>query len=262
MDGESFLKQVANGTLDKERARAVARELEKTGKKIPFGYLDSMVKSMVINLNKGEHPQTIALILACLKPGAAARILSGLPEEIQPQVAMRVVQMEQVPKEVIQELDHSLHKEVRGLGESGNSEVEGTTVLADILNEIDKSAEEHIMSSIEEQDEEMAEEIRQLMFVFEDLLNVDDRGFREILKQVDKQELSVGLRTASEELKEKIFSNMSERAKEMLREDMEVMGPVRLSEVEEAQQKILRVARQLEADGKISLGMGKEDTLV
>ena len=262
VESESFLKQVAGGALDKERARAVAKELEKTGKNVPFGYLDGMDKNMVVNLIKEEHPQTIALILACLKPGAAAGILSGLPEEIRPQVAMRIVRMEQVPEEVIQELDHSLHKEVRCIGDSGTSEVEGTTVLADILNEIDKSTEEHIMSSIEEQDEEMAEEIRQLMFVFEDLLKVDDRGFREILKQVDKQELSVGLRTASEELKEKIFSNMSERAKEMLREDMEVMGPVRLSEVEEAQQKILRVARQLEADGKISLGMGKEDTLV
>ena len=262
VEGESFLKQVADGALDKERARAVARELEKSGRNVPFGYLDGLDKNMVVNLIKGEHPQTIALILACLKPGAAARILSGLPEEIRPQVAMRIVRMEQVPKEVIEELDHSLHNEVRCLGDSGSNEVEGTTVLADILNEIDKNAEEYIMSSIEEQDEEMAEEIKQLMFVFEDLLNVDDRGFREILKQVDKQELSVGLRTASEELKEKIFSNMSERAKEMLREDMEVMGPLRLSEVEEAQQKILRVARQLESDGKISLGMGKDDTLV
>jgi flagellar motor switch protein FliG len=262
VEGESFLKQVADGALGKERARAVARELEKTGKNVPFGYLDGMDKHMVVNLIKGEHPQTIALILACLKPGAAAEILSDLPEEIRPYVAMRIVRMERVPKEVIQELDHTLHKEVRGLGESGTSEVDGTTVLADILNEIDKSAEEHIMSSIEEQDEEMAEKIRQLMFIFEDLLRVDDRGFREILKNVDKQELSVALRTASEELKEKVFGNMSERARDILREDMEVMGPVRLSEVEEAQQKILKVARQLESEKKISLGMGKEDTLV
>jgi len=231
-------------------------------KNIPFGYFDGMDNSIVVNLIKGEHPQTIALILASLQSGRAAEILSDLPEQIQADVAMRIVRMDQVPKEVIQEVDQVLHKEVGGLGDSGSREVDGTTALANILNEIDKSSEEQILSLIEEKDEQMAEEVRQLMFIFEDLLIVDDRGFREILKQVDKQELTVALRTASEELKEKFFSNMSERAVEMLREDMEIMGPVRISDVEEAQQKILRVARQLESEGKIILGGGREDVLV
>ena len=262
VEGQSFLKNVVDGSLGKERARVVYKELEKSKKNVPFGYFDSMDCNMAVNLIKGEHPQTIALILGSLRSHRAAEILSGLPEQIQADVAMRIVQMEQVPREVIQEVDQVLHKEVRGLGDSGSREVDGTTALANILNEIDKSSEEQILSLIEEQDEQMADEIRQLMFIFEDLLQVDDRGFREILKQVDKQELSVALRTASEELKEKIFSNMSERAVEMLREDMEIMGPVRISEVEEAQQKILRVARQLESEGKIILGKGKEDSLV
>ena len=262
VEGESFLKNVADGSLGKERARAVYKELEKSKKNIPFGYFDGMDNSIVVNLIKGEHPQTIALILASLQSGRAAEILSDLPEQIQADVAMRIVRMDQVPKEVIQEVDQVLHKEVGGLGDSGSREVDGTTALANILNEIDKSSEEQILSLIEEKDEQMAEEVRQLMFIFEDLLIVDDRGFREILKQVDKQELTVALRTASEELKEKFFSNMSERAMEMLQEDMEIMGPVRISDVEEAQQKILRVARQLESEGKIILGGGREDVLV
>lgn len=262
VEGDSFLKNVVDGSLGKEKARAVYKELEKSKKNVPFGYLEGIDSNIVVNLIKGEHPQTIALILATLTSDRAAEILSGLPEQIQGDVAMRIVKMEQVPKEIVQEVDQMLHKEVRGLGDSGSREVDGITALANILNEIDKSSEEQILSTIEEEDEEMAEEVRQLMFIFEDLIKVDDRGFREILKHVDKQELTLSLRTASEELKEKFFSNMSERAMEMLREDMEIMGPVRISEVEQAQQKILRAARQLEGEGKIVLGMGKEDTLV
>ena len=262
VEGESFLKNVADSSLGKEKARAVYKELEKGKKKVPFGYLEGIDYNIVVNLIKGEHPQTIALILASLKSGRAAEILSGLPEQIQADVAMRIVKMGQVPKEVIQEVDQLLQKEVRGLGDSGSGDVDGTTALANILNEIDRTSEEQIMSLIEEEDEQMAEEIRQLMFVFEDLIKVDDRGFREILKRVDKQELTLALRTASDELKEKFLSNMSERARQMLQEDMEIMGPVRISDVEEAQQKMLGAARQLESEGKVMLGMGKEDILV
>lgn len=262
VEGASFLENVAGGALGKERAKAVYKELGKTRKNLPFSYLDSIDNNIVVNIIKGEHPQTIALILASLKSERAAKILSDLPEKIQADVAMRIVQMDHVPNEVIQEVDQMLQKDVRGLGDSGSTEVGGTMVLANILNAIDMGSEEQILSSIEEQDEQMAEEVRRLMFVFEDLLKVDDRGFREILKHVDRQELTVALRTASEELKQKIFNNLSERAVTMLREDMEIMGPVRISHVEQAQQKILWVARQLESEGKLILGKVSEDTLV
>ncbi|NVL89803.1 MAG: flagellar motor switch protein FliG [Desulfobacterales bacterium] len=258
---ETFLRKV-EGSLGKDKARAVYRELEKNRQGDPFSYFESIDANLVVNIIKGEHPQTIALILAYLESNRAAAILSGLPEQIQADVAMRIVKMEQVPTEVIQEVDHVLQKEVRGLGDSGTRDVEGTTTLANILNEIDRTTEEQIMSRLEEDDEQVAEEIRQLMFVFEDLVKVDDRAFREILKHVDRADLAVGLRTASEGVKEKIFNNLSERAGDMLREDMEDMGPVRLSEVEEAQQKVLRVARQLEDEGKIVLWKGGEDVLV
>jgi flagellar motor switch protein FliG len=262
VEGESFLKNVVDGSLGKEKARAVYKELEKSRKNVPFGDLEGIDHRIVVNLIKGEHPQTIALILASLTSDRAAVVLSGLPEQIQADVAVRIVKMDVVPKEVIREVDQMLQKEVRGMGDAGSRDVDGTTALANILNEIDRSSEEQILSKIEEEDEQMADEVRQLMFIFEDLCKVDDRAFREILKHVDKQELTLALRTASEELKEKFFSNMSERAREMLQEDMEIMGPVRISDVEEAQQKILRAARQLESEGKLILGKGKEDTLV
>ncbi|MBW1739596.1 MAG: flagellar motor switch protein FliG [Deltaproteobacteria bacterium] len=262
VEGASFLKNVVEGALGKEQAKAIHRQLEKSGKDVPFGYFENMDKGMAVNIIKGEHPQTIALILAHLKPSIAAEILAGLPEQIQASVAMRIGQIEQVPREVVHEVDQALHKEVMGLGDSGGKEVEGVSALADILNEIERGTEEQILSWIEEQNADMAEQIRQLMFIFEDLTKVDDRGMREILKHVDRQQLAVALRTASEELKEKIFANLSERAGEMLREDMEVLGPLRISEVEEAQQKIIRIARQLEGEGKIILGKGKEDIFV
>ncbi|MCK4389067.1 MAG: flagellar motor switch protein FliG [Desulfobacterales bacterium] len=260
--GESFLKNVMDRALGKDKARAISKELEKSKTNVPFSYFDNISNNMIVNIIKGEHPQTIALILACLKPDTAAEILAELPEQIQADVAMRIVQMDRVPTEIIQEVDQVLQKEVMSLGDSGTREMNGLMTLANIFNEVDRNSEEQIMSRIEEENGEMAEEIRQLMFVFEDLIKVDDRGFREILKQVDKHDLAVALRTASDELKEKIFSNMSERARDMLREDTEVLGPLRLSEVEKAQQKILGVARQLESEGKLILGKGKEDVFV
>jgi flagellar motor switch protein FliG len=245
VEGPTFLKTIMKGSLAKDKANAIYKELEKNKKNVPFSYLEEIDTAALVGLIKGEYPQTIALILAHLRPARAAEVLNGLPKEVQGDV------------------DETLQKELAGRGDSASTRaIGGVSALADILNEVDRETEESVLSAIEEQKEEMAEEIRQLMFVFEDLIKVDDRGMREILKQVETSQLSLALKTASEEMKEKIFGNLSERAAGMLREDMEVMGPVRLTEVEKAQQMIIRVARDLEGDGKIVLAKGKEDTLV
>jgi flagellar motor switch protein FliG len=263
VEGQTFLKTIMKGSLAKEKANAIYKELEKNNKNVPFSYLQEIDTATLVGLIKGEHPQTTALILAHLRPERAAEVLSGLPKEIQGDVAMRIVEINRVPTEIIDEVDETLQKELVGRGNTaGSRAIGGISALADILNEVDRETEEGVLASIEEHKEEMAEEIRQLMFVFEDLIKVDDRGMREILKQVETQQLSLALKTASEEMKEKIFGNLSERAAGMLREDMEVMGPVRLAEVEKAQQMIIRVARDLEAEGKIVLAKGKDDTLV
>lgn len=263
VQGDTFLKTLMDLGMDEDKAAAVYREIEKGKKDVPFNYLDGIDTKEIANLIKGEHPQTIALILVHLKPSRAAEILSEMPKEMQSVLALRIAEINRVPHEVVKEVDNALRKELTVRGESRSAKkLGGVGVLADILNEVNKETEENVLTAIEEERAEIAEEIRQLMFIFEDLLKVDDRGMREILKQVETSQLAVALKTASEELREKIFSNLSSRAGEMLREDMEVMGPVKLSEVELAQQNMIRVARELEAEGKIVLAKGKEDVLV
>jgi flagellar motor switch protein FliG len=261
--GDAFLKTLMDLGMNEEKAAAVFREIERGKKDVPFNYLDTMDTKDITNIIKGEHPQTIALILVHMKPERAAEILGELPKELQTALALRIAEINRVPQEVVKEVDDALRRELTVRGDSrAAKKLGGVGVLADILNEVNRETEENVLSSIEEERSEIAEEIRQLMFVFEDLLKVDDRGMREILKQVETSQLAVALKTASEEMREKIFSNLSTRAGEMLAEDMEVMGPVKLSEVETAQQNMIRVARELEADGKIVLAKGKEDVLV
>jgi len=263
IQGDAFLKTLMDLGMEEDKAAAVYREIEKGKKNVPFNYLEQMDTKDIINHIKGEHPQTIALILVHLKAERAAEILAGMPKEMQSVLALRVAEINRLPQEVVKEVDEALRKELTVRGDTGSGKkLGGVAALADMLNSVDKETEENVLSSIEEARPEIAEEIRQLMFIFEDLLKVDDRGMREILKQVESQQLSISLKTATEEMKQKIFSNLSSRAGEMLREDMEVMGPVKLSEVESAQQNMIRVARELEAEGKIVLAKGKEDVLV
>lgn len=262
IQGDSFLKNVIGKSFDKNKVKDIYRDMENSEQEEPFAYIDKVDPQALVRIIAGEHPQTVALILAHMRPGQAADVLSGLPKEIQGNVAMRIADIHQVPIEIINEVDNSLQKEVMTIGDSGGREIGGTEAVANILNEVDKATEEAVMGSMEEERTELAEKVRQLMFVFEDLIKVDDRGIREILKQVDTQELVVALKSASDAMREKIFSNLSQRAAEMLREDMEVMGPMRLAEVEAAQQGVIRIARQLEGDGKIIIARGSEDVLV
>jgi flagellar motor switch protein FliG len=261
--GDSFLKTLMDLGMNEDKAAAVYREIEKGKKDVPFNYLEAMDTKDIIHIIKGEHPQTIALILVHLKPERAAEILGELPKELQTALALRIAEINRVPQEVVKEMDDALRRELTVRGDSrAAKKLGGVGVLADILNEVNRETEENVLSSIEEERSEIADQIRQLMFVYEDLLKVDDRGMREILKQVETSQLAIALKTASEEMREKIFGNLSTRAGEMLREDMEVMGPVKLSEVETAQQNMIRVARELEAEGKIVIAKGKEDVLV
>jgi flagellar motor switch protein FliG len=263
VQGETFLKTLIQLGLDKERAGTIHKELEKGRRYSPFNYLEGMDVDPLVGFIRGEHPQTIALILAHVSPPKAAEILVGLPPEIQASVAMRIADITKVPTETVRELDLALEKEVFSLGTSSKAKkVGGVNALADILNEVDRETEQNVMTAIEEEKADVAEEIKQLMYVFEDLTKLDDRGLREILKQIETSQLGLALKTASEEMKERIFKNLSERAGDMLREDMEIMGPVRLVEVEKAQQNMTRIARDLEAAGRIVIRKGKEDILV
>jgi len=260
VSGRDFLEDIISKTLDEETAKEIFRVIGKEDEDAPFSALEYVPSENIVNIINDEHPQTIALVLSYIPQEKAAEILSMLPEEIKAEVAMRIVQIGHVKDDLIRELDEAIKNDLSKIGVA-TRKFDGVETLANILDDVDGKTEEYVLTRIEEEDGDLAEQIRQKMFVFEDLIEVDNRGFREILQNVDNKVLVKALKTAPEEMKEKMMKNLSERAAEMLREDMEVMGPIRLKEVEDAQQTIIRVAKKLEEEGKIVIG-GKEEVFV
>lgn len=212
---------------------------------------------------RNEHPQTIALVLAHLESGQAAQVLSRLRPSIQPEVMMRLSTLDRVAPQVLQDLNQVLKEELLSAASTTSETLGGTQAVAEIMNNVDKNTETSIFEAVEELNPSLVEEIRELMFTFEDLAMVDNRGMQELTKQISNEQLVLALKTASEEIKQKFFSNISSRAAEMIQEELEVMGPVKLSDVEGAQQEIVKVARRLEEEGKIVLaGKGGAESLV
>ena len=261
VSGEEFLKQVVNKSLDKEKAREVFKVIGEKGSSVPFSDLAYIPVESLINIIQGEHPQTIALILSYLPYEKAAEVLKSFPEELKIDVALRIVQIGQVDVEIVKELDKVMKNELSKIG-GATRKCDGIETLANILNQVDGITEESVLSHIENEDGDLADMVRQKMFIFEDLLQIENRHFRDILQNVDNQLLIKALKTTSDEMKNKVFSNLSERASEMLKEDMEVMGPVKLSEVEEAQQEVIKIAKRLESEGRIILTKGGDDVFV
>lgn len=201
-----------------------------------------------------EHPQTIALVLAHMEPEKATEALMHIPKDKQADVVMRVANLDRINPELVREIQEVMLTEIMASGASKSRHVGGAEAVATILNNLDSITEEAIFSAIEERDPEMAESIRELMFTFEDLNKIDDRSIQMIMKEVTNDLLTMALKTAPEDLKEKMLRNISSRAAEMIREDLDTMGPVKLSEVEKAQQEIVKICRRLEAEGKLNLG--------
>jgi flagellar motor switch protein FliG len=210
-----------------------------------------------------EHPQTVAVILAHLEPEKKGEVLKRLPDALQAEVVLRMANLDHVAPELIAEIDAVLKRELASMSTVEQAALGGVQPVAEMLNVMDKNTETSIMSRLEEKDTLLAEEIRKLMFVFDDIVKIDDRGIQTLLKEVDNAKLLLALKTANEEIRNKIFKNISQRAAEMLREDLSNMGPSRLSDVEQAQQEIVNAARRLEAEGKILIARGgSEDALV
>ena len=261
VEGDSFIKNVVSKTLQDKQAKAILEDLEKKKQAKPFIWSRNVNVGTLSTYIEGEHPQTIAMILAHMPAEISSEIMMNLSDEQKGDIAMRIARLGQISEDVVRDVDKALKYELSGaVGPGGKAG--GLEVLVDIINGVDKSTEDAVMEFVEEDDAEMANEIRKLMFVFEDLTSVDDSAMREILKKVEGQQLTYALKTATEEMKNKIFSNLSQRAGEMLKDDLDAMGPVRLAEVEEAQQAVVRAAKELEADGTITLGKGKDDVLV
>jgi flagellar motor switch protein FliG len=210
-----------------------------------------------------EHPQTVAVILAHLEPEKKGEVLKRLPDALQAEVVLRMANLDNVAPELIAEIDAVLKRELASMSTVEQAALGGVQPVAEMLNVMDKNTETSIMSRLEEKDPLLAEEIRKLMFVFDDIVKIDDRGIQTLLKEVPNDKLLLALKTASEEIRNKVFKNISQRAADMLREDLSNMGPSRLSDVEGAQQEIVNAARRLEAEGKILIARGgSEDALV
>lgn len=255
--GDDFFNNLLPSVLDREEAEAVRLKLEKEREEILFKNVRDVDPKVLAGFIHSEHPQTIAIILAHLGSEKSGQVLALLSEPLQFEVLNRIAHLETVPPDLLREVDAVLQEELLSVEKGSNQILGGVQVAAEILNNCDKRTEEKILQALEDFDEELAEKVRKLMFVFEDLAGVNDQGIRELLKEVKSEDLTLALKTASEELKRKILGNLSKRAAQILEEDMSVMGPVRLSEVESAQQNIINAARRLEKEGKILLMAGE-----
>ncbi|HME43830.1 MAG TPA: flagellar motor switch protein FliG [Syntrophorhabdales bacterium] len=253
-------KGLLNKSLGEDRAASLWQQLS-TEKVNTDKFLKSCDPRILANTLKGEHPQTISLVLSNMEVKQATEVVSFLPQQVQSDVIVRMAHLERVDKKIIEEIEGVLKEQLESIGVVEGRRLGGVEVVASMLNQMNRTTESEILESIEESNPELAERIKQLMFTFEDLLKTDDKGIQLLLKEVSSDDLTLALKGASEALKERILNNMSERAAKMLKEDLEAMGPVRVSDVEKAQVKIAMVAKKLSEEGKIML-TGGGDTFV
>ncbi len=255
-DGHAKFKALVKETLGNDRAEAL---LDNIGSRsgLPGEFLKTCDPKVLANLIRTEHPQTIALILSTLPVKKVCDAIVALPDKIQDDVVMRIASLEKVDRTVIEDIESVLREQLESISfAEGSRQMGGVEAVANIMNQLDRSMESAIMERIEENNPELADKIRQLMFTFEDLLDVDDRSIQSFLKEISSEDLILALKGASEALKNKIFRNMSERAASMLQEDLDAKGPVKVSDVERAQIAIAMTAKKLESEGKISLAKG------
>lgn len=257
-------KDIVVEAVGEERARGILGHMASNGPaQRTLDSLELVDSKSLANFLINEHPQTIAVILAHLEPEKKGEVLKRLPESLQSEVVLRLANLDHVDPDLIAEIDSVLKMELATIGTVEQAALGGVQPVAEMLNVMDKNTETSIMSRIEEKDPILAEEIRKLMFVFEDIIKIDDKGIQTLLKEVANDKLLLALKTANEEIKTKIFKNISQRAANLLKEDLQNMGPARLSDVEGAQVEIVNVARRLEGEGKILIARGgSEDSLV
>lgn len=259
--GNEFTMKVIGSAFKGGEADELIQQLA-LGSSANLDSLELIEPKTLANFIRNEHPQTIALILAHLDPAKFGEVLKLLPESLHTEVIIRISELEAVAPEIIDEIDDVLRNEIQAMGSVAGQKIGGVEQIAEMLNLIDKATEEQILDNLEEKDPEKAESIRQLMFVFDDLAKIDDRGMQEIIKSVKPEQWMVALKTASEAVAELVFRNMSERAASMLKEDMEAMQAVKLTDVEKMQFEIVQIARKLEEEGKIVIAQAGESAFV
>jgi flagellar motor switch protein FliG len=262
MGGIDYARELLEKSLGSQKAIDIINRLTSSLQVRPFDFIRRTDPAHLLNFIQQEHPQTIALILAYLEPNKASVILQKLPHEVQSDVARRIATMDRTSPEVLREVERVLEKKLSTLSSEDYTAAGGVESIVEILNLVDRASEKQIIEALEDEDPELAEEIKKRMFVFEDIVMLDDRAIQKVMREVDSQELAKALKSVDAEVQDKIFRNMSKRAAGMLKEDMEFMGPVRLKDVEEAQQKIVSIIRHLEDTGEIVVARAGEDELV
>lgn len=260
--GIDYARELLEKALGSQKAIDIINRLTSSLQVRPFDFIRRTDPGHLLNFIQQEHPQTIALILAYLEPNKASIILQSLPHELQSEVARRIATMDRTSPETLREVERVLEKKLSTLSSEDYTQAGGVESIVEILNLVDRSSEKMIIEALEDEDPELAEEIKKRMFVFEDIVMLDDRAIQKVLREVDSQELAKALKSVDTEVQDKIFRNMSKRAAGMLKEDMEYMGPIRLKDVEEAQQKIVSIIRHLEDTGEIVVARSGEDELV
>lgn len=260
--GIGYAKELLDKALGEDRAKEVITKLTASLQVRPFEFVRKTDPSQLLNFIQDEHPQTIAMILSYLTSAQAALVIGALPPEKQADVAKRIAMMDRTSPDVIKEVERVLEKKLSSLVNQDYTIVGGVDAIVNILNTVDRTTEKHIMESLEIEEPELADEIRKKMFVFEDILLLDDRAIQRVLRDVDNADLGVALKAENEEVQNVIFKNLSKRLAAMIKEDMEFMGPVRMKDVEEAQQKVVSVIRKLEDSGEIVISRGGGDEIV
>ncbi|MCC8190869.1 MAG: flagellar motor switch protein FliG [Planctomycetes bacterium] len=261
--GIEYARQLLEKSLSPEEAAKILAQLENTIQQSPFHFLKQADSEQLLMYIQDEHPQTISLIMAHLSAKQAAEILGGLTPKKQLEVVKRIARMEQTTPEAIRMVEQGLESRLASIFTQDLESAGGVQSVAEMLNLCDRTTEKGILENLEEADPDMVEQIRKLMFVFEDIVLVNDKGIQSMLREVENDELATALKTASEAMQEKIFKNMSTRAAEMIKENMEFMGPVRLADVEQAQQRIVDIVRRLEETGEVVIsGRGGDENVV
>ena len=260
--GIGYAKELLDKALGSDKAQEVITKLTASLQVRPFEFVRKTDPSQVLNFIQDEHQQTIAMILSYLSPAQSAMILGALTPEKQADVAKRIAKMDRTSPDVIKEVERVLERKLSSLINQDYTIVGGVDAIVGILNTVDRGTEKHIMESLEIEEPELADEIRKKMFVFEDILLLDDRAIQRVLRDVDNNDLAVALKGANEEVQNVIFKNLSKRLAAMIREDMEFMGPVRMKDVEEAQQKIVGIIRKLEDSAEIVISRGGGDEII
>ena len=262
LDGREFAKDVISSAFGEQAGEGLLEYITGARKEPISAIFQDVPEKILTAFIQAEHPQTVAFLMTKMNPDQGAQTLQTLPEETQTDILIRVANLNNVKSDVVDEVREVLRSQLRGNGLNEEEEVGGPKAAADILNFVERANEERILTEIEEMYPDMAEQIRNLMFTFEDLKKIDDKGIQAILKEVPRDQLVLGLKTASDGLKDLLFKNVSQRAAQMIKEDLDNMGPVKLKDVEKAQQGIVDIVRRLEAEGKIAVGAAGAEEFV